>query len=87
VPLRRQEAAERIDCRRFADAGNAGDADADGATGLRQQMLDQCLRLFAMVGATRFRQRDGARQRGPLAGEQGLGKDSDGSGEVGHDPT
>ena len=45
-----------------------------GTAGMRQDRRDQPLGVFAMVGAGRFDQGDGARQCPPVAGAQGGGQ-------------
>ncbi len=59
--------AERLDERRLADAGHAGDADAHRSPSIRVQQPEQLARLGAMVAAARLDQRDGPRDRRPLA--------------------
>jgi hypothetical protein len=46
-----QEHAERVDGGGFADAGRAGDADADRLAGVGQQRLHQLARRGLMIGA------------------------------------
>ncbi|CAD5300193.1 hypothetical protein BOS5A_231163 [Bosea sp. EC-HK365B] len=69
VALACQITAERVDRRRLADAGHAGDADPDRLAGMRQQAGEQGLRLVAMVGTPAFRERDRSCQRRTLAPE------------------
>src|SRR6185503_1998455 len=71
--------AERIDGERLADTGRTGDADADGVSGLRQQLLDELVRLVLMVGALALDQCDRARQHSAVAGANAAGE----SGNVG----
>ena len=61
---------EALDKGRFAGAGRPGNADPGGAAGVRQDLLDQRLGPGAVVGAGRFDQRHGARQRPPVAAPQ-----------------
>ena len=58
---------ELVDQGRFAGAGNAADADANGLAGARQQVFEQNLgaRLILWLGA--FNQGDGAAERDPVA--------------------
>ena len=60
MPLRGQVRAECIDGKRLADTRRAGDADADGFSGLRQQRLDELVRLVLMIGALALDQCDRA---------------------------
>ena len=66
--------AERVDGGGLAGAGRAGDAEAYGVAGRRQQFLHQMMRALAVVGALALDQRDGARQRGAVAGADEGGK-------------
>jgi len=63
-----QEHPKRVDGGGFADAGRAGDADADAAAGVGQQRLDEIARRGLVVAAPAFDQRDRARQRRAAAG-------------------
>ena len=65
VPVRKR--AERIDGGRLADARHAGDADANGLAGRRQQILHELPRRRLVVAAPALDQRDGARDDGALA--------------------
>ena len=66
--------AEALDERRFADAGNARNTQADGAPGIRQKLTEQRLGGLAMVGAGRFDEGYGARQGAALACPHRRGK-------------
>ena len=59
-------AAERLDERRLARAGRAGDPDAHRAADVREHLGEQRLGLGAVVGARRLDQRDRARERAPV---------------------
>jgi hypothetical protein len=65
---------EALDKGRFAGTGRAGDADPRGASGPRQDRLDQPLGFVAMVGTARLDEGDGAGQRAPLAAAQRRGE-------------
>ena len=77
-------AAELIDEGRFADARHAGEADARGRPGFADQLRDQRARLAPMVGAHRFDERDGARERGAVAGAQARREIEMSRAELGH---
>src|SRR4051794_3534680 len=66
MPVRGEVDAELVDERRLADAGDAGDADASRVTGMGQQLDEQLLGLFAMVGPPRLDERDRPRDRSPV---------------------
>ena len=68
-----QAPAERLDERRFAHAGRAGDADANGLPRMREQGIEQALGRGAVVVAGRFEQRNRRRERPPVAGENVAG--------------
>ncbi len=68
VPVPGEIGAERVDGGRLADPRGAGDADARGLAGIRQQILHELAGLVLMVGPFRLDERDGARQHRPLAG-------------------
>ena len=70
-PLLDQVHAERVDGGGLADAGRAGDADADRLAGVGQQRLHQIARRGLMIGAPALDQRDGARQRRAVAARGG----------------
>ena len=59
--------AERLDERRLARAGRAGDADAHGAADVGEDLGEERLGVGAVVGAGRLDERDRARQRAPVA--------------------
>jgi hypothetical protein len=59
--------AERLDERRLAGAGSAGDADARRAPDVREHFVEQRFGLGAVVGAGRFDERDRACERPPVA--------------------
>ena len=63
--------AERLDERRFADAGGAGQADTQGLTA-GAEVGEQGKGLLAVVGAGTFDQGDGAGEGAAVAGEDGL---------------
>ena len=69
-----QEHAERVDGGGFADAGRAGDADADRLAGVGQQRLHQIARGGLMVAAPAFDQGDRARQRRAVARAEFFGE-------------
>ncbi len=69
-----QEHAERVDGGGFADAGRAGDADADRLAGVWQQRLHQIARRGLVIAAPAFDQRDRARQRRAVAGAEVFGE-------------
>src|SRR5947207_2014599 len=69
--------AERIDGERLADTGRAGDTDADGVSSLRQQLLDELVRLVPVVGALALDQCDGARQHGAVTVADAAGESGD----------
>src|SRR5436190_13584236 len=60
-------AAEGIDGERLADTRRAGDADADGFSGLCQKRLDELVCLVLVIGALALDQGDGARQHSAVA--------------------
>ena len=72
-----QEHPEHVDGGGFADAGRAGDADANGPAGIGQQRLHQFARRGLMIAAPAFDQRDGAGQRRAAAGAQVFGQGFD----------
>src|SRR5947208_5637983 len=63
--------AEALDKGRFAGAGRTGNADPDGAAGVREERLDKPLGIVAMVRAGRFYERDGAGESPPIAPPDG----------------
>lgn len=65
---------ERLDESGLADARHAGNADADAAAGMRQKIRQQGLGGFAVVGAGRLDQRNGAGEAAAFTGEHGLGQ-------------
>ncbi|MGY4344106.1 hypothetical protein ACVWXM_000570 [Bradyrhizobium sp. GM7.3] len=69
--------AERVDGGGFADAGRAGDADAERSAGVRQEHLHQLARQRLMVAAPALDQRDGPRQRRAAAGAKVMGEGFD----------
>ncbi len=72
VALVDQVAAERLDERALADAGNAGDADAVGASGVRQQLHQDLLRQRLCARVLAFDQRDRPAEQRPVVGEHAL---------------
>jgi len=80
VPQADQVQPERLDEGRLAHAGNAGNAQPEGAPGARQQRVEQRVGAGAVVGPGRLEQRDRLGHRAPLhrrlragdAGSQGL---------------
>ena len=66
VRLFHQVAAERLDERRLARAGRAGDPHPHRVADVREDLGEQRLGLGAVVGARRFHQRDRTRQRAPI---------------------
>jgi hypothetical protein len=73
VPALQPVETEAFDKGRFAGARRPGDAEPGRAARVRQDRLDEPLGFGAVIGAGRFDQRDGARQRAPVAGAQGGG--------------
>ena len=71
-----QRHAEHVDGGGLTDAGRAGDADPHRIAGGGEKRLHQIARLRLMIGAAAFNQRDRARQRGAVAGANGIGKGS-----------
>ncbi len=67
-----QERAERIDGGRLADARHARDADTNGLSGPWQQCLHQIPRGGLVIAAPALDQRDGARDRGAIAGQNSM---------------
>ena len=65
-------AAERLDERAFPGSGDAGDADADGVSGVRQQAGEEFLGEGLVRGVVAFHQGDGAREDADVAGEHAL---------------
>ena len=74
VALAGERGAERVDGGGLAGAGRAGDAEPHRLAGRRQQFLHQQVRLLAVIGALALDQRDGARQRGAVAGFYAAGE-------------
>ncbi len=74
MPVIDQILAEGFDEGGFADAGRAGNAEADGFPGLGQQQIEQLFRRQPVVIAPRFHQRDAARQSAAVAGLYLVGK-------------
>src|SRR5262249_62265377 len=59
---------ERLDERALADAGDAAHADAHRGAGVRQEDLEQALRLFLMVRPRALDEGDRLRERAAVAG-------------------
>ena len=78
--------AERGEGGGFAGARRAGNAEADGLAGRRQQLLNQPVRGLPVVGARALDQRDGARLRGAVAGADAGGEQSGVETAGGHAP-
>jgi len=75
-----QVAAQGLDGRRLAGAGDAGDTDPLGLAGVRHQLFQQRPGGGLMIGPPAFDQGDGARQGGAVAGEEVTPQ----GGDVGH---
>jgi hypothetical protein len=78
-----QMGAEHIDRCRLADAGRAGNADADRVAGCGQEVLDQPGGLAAMIAAPALNERNRACQHGAVAGVNAADKAGDVRGEGG----
>jgi len=61
--------AQLIDGRRLADPRHAGDAETDRTAGIGQQQLQQFLRISVVSRLRALHQRDGPRQRRPVASQ------------------
>ncbi len=59
--------AKNVNGGRFSDTGRAGDAEAYGAPRMRQQLLDEKVCGFAMVGALALDQRNRTSERRTVA--------------------
>jgi hypothetical protein len=70
-PLRDQVQAQRLDEGALADAGHAGDAEAERLAGVRQQFGQQRVGLRAVVGAGGLEQRDRLGDGAALAAADG----------------
>jgi hypothetical protein len=70
LALRGEHGAQRVDRGRFAHTRHAGNPDPQRLPRLGQNLLQQLTRRIAPILPARFHQRDGARERGALAGDQ-----------------
>jgi hypothetical protein len=66
--------SERLDESGLADSRHARDADANAATGVWRKRLQQLTGGSTVIGATRFDQRDGSRDRGALPRQHPVGQ-------------
>src|SRR5690606_42123049 len=65
--------AAPVDERGFTHAGDPGDPAPHGTARVRQKLHEQVLRQFAVVGALRFDQQDGAGQDATVTVEHAFG--------------
>ena len=70
----RQMGAEGLDEGRLADAGHAGDPDADGAADVWRERREEIASVAAMVRTRGLDQRDGSGDCGPVATQHLLGE-------------
>ena len=73
MPLGDEVQPKLIDQSRFTGAGDAADPDPDRVAGMRQQQVEKRFRIGLVVGLGALDQGDGAGERDPVAGSDGLG--------------
>src|SRR5580765_8435663 len=78
--------AERLDERALPDARNAAHADAGGAARVRQEELEQALRVALVVGTRALDERDRLRERAAIAAPDAGGELVDAARRWRHSP-